>query len=137
MKLVPTILVAAFIFVPSAVFSEEDRVLVLKQQMTEMMSQTERDSIAESLTSKGVAPSDAQSISNEVAEGIASCFVDALIENANEKRIPVDKVLDALELALSNKESPETTAMIDKEAVEDKATNCLYNVAQKAGIEIQ
>ena len=123
----------ALLFIPLLALSDDDRIAKLKQKMAESHRQ---DSLIESLTSQGLALSDAKMTAEKVALGLASCFIDAMVENAKEKSVPLDDLLDALESTLSNIENPETLALIDKEAVTEKAMPCAYQISQDAGINV-
>jgi hypothetical protein len=136
------LLIALFVSLPfliSQATASEIRAEALKQALADKSFQLAGDKMAASFAKNGLALSDSEEIARAGFLEISSCLVDAALAQAEVESVPVEKVLDAIEVSISELDATTTDdrltrGLLDENALGEKATPCLLEVAQQMGV---
>jgi len=119
----------------------DDRVDTLKDAMADKSFSIAGAKVIEDLVAKGLSYADSEKVVRTAFLDTSSCLVDAAIAQAEVQEVPMDDVLDALELTIRDIDSPAddslTRGLLNEEEIGNRAAPCILDVAQKAGIVVQ
>lgn len=111
-----------------------DPVAALREALAGRLYSASGAKLVEDLVAGGLAPSDAEAIVRKALDDYASCYIDALEEQAVEEGVSVDDVLYALQATLAEADGPLIAALIDPQAVQARAMPCALAASQEAGL---
>ena len=132
-------LFASLFFLASQVTANETRAEAVKQAFADKSFQIAGEKMTVSLASNGLAPSDSEQIVRAGFLEVSTCLVDAALAQAEMESVPVEDVLDAIELSVSElgattTDDRLTRGLLDEDALGQIAEPCLLEAAQEMGV---
>ena len=133
------VLLASLFLLVSQVTANETRAEAVKQAFADKSFQIAGEKATASLASNGLAPSDSEQIVRAGFLKVSTCLVDAALVQAEVESVPVEDVLDAIELSVSElgattTDDRLTRGLLDEDALGQLAQPCLLDAAQEVGI---
>lgn len=126
-------------FLVSQVDATEIRAEVVKQEFADKSFEIAGDRLTESIARKGLAPSDSEEVVRAGFLKVSTCLVDAALVQAEVESVPVEDVLDAIELSIAELDATTTDdrltrGLLDEDALGEIAAPCLLDAAQQMGV---
>lgn len=133
------VLFASLFLLASQVTANETRAEAVKQALADKSFQIAGERATASLASNGLAPSDSEKIIRAGFFEVSTCLVDAALVQAEVESVPVEDVLDAIELSVSELGATTiddrlTRGLLDEDALGRIAEPCLLEAAQQVGV---
>ena len=94
-------LLAPLFFLAPQVTANEVRVDAVKQAFADKSFQIAGEKVTASLAKNGLAASDSEQIVRAGFLDVSTCIVDAALAQAEVESVPIEDVLDAIELSVS------------------------------------
>ena len=135
-----TKLISLFIALCAMSFSsaaDESRFDVARASLAEKRLNGALDVVAARPDYAGIAREDLEPIVRELVDGYAGCILSALQEQAREKSVPFDDVLDAMDAPFHDTAAQQLVASLDMAEVDRKANDCRRVVEQELGILLE
>ena len=114
----------------------EDAVANLKVAMAVEIETSIGDDVSRNLKKSGMADSDVAKTMVELSEKAASCFVDALVSQANEQSLDAEQVLSNADASIGKSGGTDLPDGLDIYAFEEKLEYCILLAFESVGVDI-
>ena len=132
-------MIATVCMLSAIVYAEQDRIEAVKQALAEKTYQMAGEKMSDKIAAKGLSPSDSEKIAKKGYLDVSSGLVDAALTQAKIQSVPVDEVLEAIELSIEELDTGPTDdrltrGLLDDDAIGLLAAPCLFEAAMEMGI---